>query len=59
MNNFRVKEGKTGQKYNKNTMDFDESTFYYSSEEKERLFVNAQFKTEEQKKTYKFFYTKI
>ena len=49
MSDFRVKGSQIGQKYNKNTMDFDESTFCYSSEEKERRFVDAQFQTEEEK----------
>ena len=53
MNKFRVKGSQIGQKYNKNTMDFDESTYNYSSQEKEHLFVDAQFKTAEEKKTYK------
>ena len=47
MNKFRVKGSQIGQKYNKNTMDFDESTYNYSSQEKEHLFVDAQFKTAE------------
>jgi hypothetical protein len=34
-------------------MDFDESTFHYSSQEKEQQFVNSQFVSEEEQQTYK------
>jgi len=53
MNDFRVKDKEIAKKYETNKMDFDESTYYYSSEEKEQEFINAQFITEEEKKIYK------
>lgn len=52
MNDFRVKGEKVAQNYNKNKMDFDESTFYYSSQEKEQAFIDAQFVTTEEQKEY-------
>ena len=35
MSDLRIKGDQVARKYNKNTMKFDESTFHYSSEEKE------------------------
>ncbi|MBT5470198.1 MAG: hypothetical protein HOK41_06310 [Nitrospina sp.] len=53
MNDFRVKGEKIAEKYDSNEMDFDESTYHYSSQEKERQFIDAQFVTEEEKSIYK------
>ena len=55
MNDFRVKGQQIAEKYDSNKMDFDESTYHYSSKEKEQQFINAQFVTEEEKRTYKIY----
>jgi hypothetical protein len=55
MNDFRVKGEQISEKYDSNKMDFDESTYHYSSQEKEQQFINAQFVTEEEKKNYKIY----
>ena len=52
MSDLRIKGDQVARKYTKNTMKFDESTFHYSSEEKEQRFINAQFVTEEERQTY-------
>jgi len=52
MTSFRVKGGETAQKYNENSMSHDESTFYYSSLEKEQQFVSSQFLSDEDRSTY-------
>ena len=50
MVDFRIKGQQIAEKYNSNKMDFDESTYHYSSKDKEQQFINAQFVTEEDKK---------
>ena len=52
MNDFRVKGEELAQKHKKNKLSFDESTYYFSSVEKEQNFINAQFPTPELKEKY-------
>jgi len=47
----RKDEGLAGE-YDSNTLNFDESTFHFSSIEKEKAFVNAQFKSKEEKSLF-------
>lgn len=41
--------------YKNTELKFDESTYHFSSEEKERQFVTAQFPTEQERETYKIY----
>ena len=52
MNDFRVKGEELAKKHKKNKLSFDESTYYFSSVEKEQNFINAQFSTPELKEKY-------
>lgn len=50
---IREREEDIRTRYNNNKLKFDESTYYYSSKEKEEAFIDAQFKTPEELKKYK------
>lgn len=50
---IRKREELLTAQFNKNKMKFDESTYHYSSEEKEQEFIRSQFKTPEEIERYK------
>ncbi|SVD50628.1 uncharacterized protein METZ01_LOCUS403482, partial [marine metagenome] len=52
MKEYRVKDEQLAQKYNKSRLRFDESTYYFSSLEKEQKFIDAQFPTPELREKY-------
>ena len=45
MSDLRVKDSDTAAKYSSNTLERDESTYYFSSKQKEQEFLDAQFST--------------
>lgn len=53
MSEFRAKDSNIASKYTTNKMEFDESTYCYSSEQKEKEFIDSQFPSGEQKERYK------
>ena len=53
MTEFRVKGSDIAAKYTANKMEFDESTYCYSSEQKEKEFIASQFPTQELKQSYR------
>ena len=55
MKDLRIKGDQIARKYNKNAMKFDESTYYYSSEEKEQQFIKSQFVTDQERKLYQIY----
>lgn len=50
---MRGRERELEHKYSSNKLKFDESTYHFSSTEKEKAFIDAQFPTEELKAKYK------
>ena len=53
MSEFRIKGSNIASKYTTNKMEFDESTYCYSSEQKEKEFIDSQFPSNEHKERYK------
>ena len=49
---IRKREEKLKDQFTKSRLKFDESTYYYSSEEKEESFIQAQFPTAKKKQKY-------
>ncbi|MCX5884678.1 MAG: radical SAM protein [Proteobacteria bacterium] len=49
---IRKREDSIKSQYNKSRLKFDESTYHYSSEEKEREFIQSQFSTKDEMRRY-------
>ncbi|MBL09021.1 MAG: hypothetical protein CL402_00640 [Acidiferrobacteraceae bacterium] len=53
MSEFRIKGKDVASKYTANKLEFDESTYCYSSEQKEKEFIDSQFSSIDEKEKYK------